>query len=90
MLFFSVNLIDAYFGIRIYPDFKKYLTSEWKRNFYRFVVLPFGVSSSPRIFTKVIKPIYAALREKGIKCCYFIDDSLTMNQNYFLLFKSNE
>lgn len=79
----SVDLKDAYFSIRIHPDFKKYLTFEWKGNFYRFLVLPFGLSSCPRIFTKVLKPIYAACRENGIRCCYYIDDSLIMNQNYF-------
>ena len=35
-----------------------------------------GLSSSPRIFTKVMKPVFANLRSKfGHTCLGYIDDS---------------
>lgn len=52
----------------------------WMNQLYRFRVLPFGLASAPRIFTKVLKPVYALFRQNGIRCCYYIDDSLIMNQ----------
>lgn len=53
----------------------------WKNIIYSFQVLPFGLASAPRVFTKVMKPVYATFRQNGIRCCYYIDDSLIMNQN---------
>lgn len=49
---------------------------------YSFTVLPFGLASAPRVFTKLMKPVFAAFRANNIKCCYYIDDSLVINRNY--------
>ena len=38
--------------------------------------LPFGLSSVPRIFTKLLKPVVAYLRSKGVRCMIYIDDIL--------------
>ena len=41
-----------------------------------------GLTSSPRIFTKLMKPIFATLRSKfGHICVGYIDDSLYMGQS---------
>ena len=48
--------------------------------YYVFKVLPFGLASAPRIFTKLLKPVFAWLRQQGIRCSYYIDDSLCLNQ----------
>lgn len=63
----SVDLNDAHFSVCVHPDFKKFLTFSWNGKFYRFVVLPFGLTSCPRIFTKILKPVYAFFRENGIR-----------------------
>ena len=78
----SVDLRDAYFSISIDPDFRKYLCFSWRGQFYSFRVLPFGLASAPRIFTKLLKPVFAWFRKQGIRCCYYIDDSLCTNQDY--------
>lgn len=49
---------------------------------YNFTVLLFGLASEPRVFTKFMKPVFAAFRANYIKCGYFIDDSLVINRNY--------
>ena len=38
--------------------------------------LPFGFTNSPFTFTKVIKVIAKAMRRKGFKCLWFLDDCL--------------
>jgi hypothetical protein len=78
----SVDLCDAYFSIQIHPEFQKYLCFSWKNQYYVFRVLPFGLASAPRIFTKLQKPVCTWLRHQGIRCCYYIDDSLCMNQDF--------
>ena len=41
-----------------------------------FAALPFGYTNSPFIWTKVIKVLAQAMRERGIRCLWFINDCL--------------
>ena len=78
--FCSIDLQDAYFSVPIHHTCHKYLKFQWRNEIYSFVVLPFGYSAAPRIFTKLLKPIYAWFRSQGIRCSFYIDDSLNMNK----------
>ncbi len=40
----------------------------------RCTTLPFGCTNSPFIWTKVIKVLAQAMRARGIRCLWFIDD----------------
>jgi len=77
----SIDLEKAYFSIPIHPSFQKYLKFVWNGKKYAFVCLCFGLSSCPYVFTKVLKPVYSFFRQQSIRCCYYIDDSLTMNKD---------
>jgi hypothetical protein len=48
--------------------------------FYRFLVLPFGVSSAPMILTKALKSTVKKIREAGIRINIYLDDILIMAQ----------
>ena len=50
----SVDLQDAYYSIPVSPLFRKYLKFAWRGQLYQFRARPMGLSSSPRIFTKVL------------------------------------
>ena len=43
---------------------------------FQFIVLPFGLSSAPHLFTKLLKPILTSWRCKGIPLAIFLDDGL--------------
>ena len=45
---------------------------------YQFTCLPFGLSTAPWTFIKLLKPVMAYLRSKGIRSVVFIDDILLM------------
>ena len=52
-------------------------------NLYAFTCLPMGLTSSPRIFTKILKPVFATLRAKfGHSCIGYFDDSLNLADSY--------
>ena len=55
----SIDLKDAYFSIPIHPDYRKYLRFSWNNNILEFACLAFGLASAPRIFTKILKPVFA-------------------------------
>ena len=72
----SLDLRDAYYTLPVHEDFRKYLRFTWRSQLFEFTCLCFGLSPAPYIFTKVMKPVFSELRRKGIKCTYYIDDSL--------------
>ena len=48
---------------------------------YRFVVLPFGLSSAPYVFTKMMRPLVRLWRSKGLKAVVYLDDGICALQN---------
>ena len=72
----KLDLKDAYFAVPIHQPHRKFLQFQWKGRTYHFNCLPFGLSSAPRVFTKLTKPIMAWLRQLGIKSIAYIDDFL--------------
>ncbi|KAJ1168845.1 hypothetical protein NDU88_000758 [Pleurodeles waltl] len=72
----SVDLQDAYFHIPILKSHRKYLRFVVGSQHYQFAVLPFGLTSAPRVFTKVMSVVTAELRRKGIAVFPYLDDWL--------------
>ena len=71
-----VHLQDAYYSIPISSSFRKYFKFACRCRLYQFRALPIGLTSSPRIFTKVLKPVFATLRSRyGHNCTGYINDS---------------
>lgn len=78
----SVDLKDAYYSIPIAEEDRKFLMFKWKGKYYQYTFLPNCLSSSPKIFTKIVKRVYAHLRSIGHMCMGHIDDSLFIGQNF--------
>jgi hypothetical protein len=47
----------------------------WRKQIYQYTCIENGVSEGPRLFTKLLKPVYARLRSLGYVNSGFIDDS---------------
>ena len=62
----SIDIKSAYYSIPIASRFQKYLKFEWGGALYQFVCMPNGLSCCPRMFTKLLKPVLASLREQGV------------------------
>lgn len=77
--FCSIDLKDAYYSIPIHEKYRKFLKFYWRGILYEFNCMPFGYSAAPKVFTKLLKPVYAWFRSEGIRCSYYIDDSINMN-----------
>ena len=71
----SIDLQDTYYSIPVALEHQKVL--------YAFSSLPMGLPSSPRIFTKVMKPVFAYLRSTFFHTCLgHIDDSFYVEDSY--------
>lgn len=71
----TIDLKDAYYSVSIDKDNRKYLRFTWNNQLFQFTCLPNGLSSAPRIFTKLMKPVYSTLRCKGFENVGYIDDT---------------
>ncbi|VDI57299.1 Hypothetical predicted protein [Mytilus galloprovincialis] len=77
----SLDLKDAYLHVPIYKTHKKYLRFCLKNGrALQFKALPFGPTSAPRVFTKIVAVVAAHLRSRGIRLVVYLDDWFLLNQ----------
>ena len=70
----SLDLKDAYYCIPVAPQDRKYLCFQFNKVLYRYTCFPNGLSSCPRIFTKILKPALSTLHKKGHIVTAYLDD----------------
>jgi hypothetical protein len=76
----TLDLKDAYLHVPIASSHWKYLRFAFKGTIYQWRVVPFGLTSAPRIFTRVVKPLIAVLRSRGILVHVYLDDLLILSR----------
>ena len=77
-----IDLKDAYHLIPMHEDSRKYLRFYFQDQLYEFVALPFGLSTAPYIFTKIVKPVLHFLRAKGLSSVVYLDDFLCISDSF--------
>ena len=70
----SLDCKDAYYSVKIHPDFQKFFKFSYKGTLYKYTALPNGLCTCPRKFTKMMKPPLAFLRQCGHIISGYIDD----------------
>ncbi|XP_068675354.1 uncharacterized protein [Montipora foliosa] len=78
----SVDLRDAYYSVPMSVHAQKYLKFTWSGKLYQFTCLPNGLCCAPRLFTKLLKPVYSTLRLKGHLSVGYIDDSYLQGNTF--------
>ncbi len=79
--FAAIDLKDAYFHVSILPRHRPFLRFAFEGRAWQYRVLPFGLSLSPRVFTKVVEGALAPLREVGVRILNYLDDWLILAQS---------
>ena len=74
----KLDLKDAYYAVPIHQEHRRYLHVRWKGATYQFNCLPFSLSSALRVFTKIMRPVIAWLRQLGCRIITYIDNNLIM------------
>ncbi|KAL0161559.1 hypothetical protein M9458_045284, partial [Cirrhinus mrigala] len=83
--FVAIDLKDAYFHVSILPRHRPFLRFAFEGQAYQYKVLPFGLSLSPRVFTKVAEAALSPLRERGIRILNYLDDWLILAHSWDLV-----
>ncbi len=76
-----VELKDSYFDVAIFPRHRSVLRFAFEGRAYKYKVLPFGLSLSPRVFTKVAEAALVPLREQGMHILNYLEDWLILAQD---------
>ena len=72
----SIDIRDAYLNVPMHQAVRKYLCFVVNKKVYQFTCLPFGLATSPRKFTKLLRPVVTMLRQWGVKLHVYLDDWL--------------
>ncbi len=79
--FAAIDQKDAYFHVSILPRHRPFLRFAFEGRAWQYRVLPFGLSLSPRVFTKVVEGALTPLREVGVRILNYLDDWLILAQS---------
>jgi ribonuclease HI len=74
----SIDLNQAFYHVPLAPSQTQYFAFDFLAKRYCFKCLPFGLTTSPRIFTKILKPLIKLARAQGIRVVAYLDDLLIM------------
>ena len=74
----TLDLNQAFYHVSLARDQRKYFAFDFMGKRYCFNCLPVSLSSSPRIFTKILRPVIKLAREKGIRLIVYLDDILIL------------
>lgn len=85
---YKFDLTSGYHHFSIAPVHHTYLGFSWLVNgkvvYYVFSVLPFGLSSAPKLFTKCCRCLVKYWRANGLRMVIFLDDGWGINSTFDL------
>ena len=74
----KIYLKDAYFAVLLSQSSRKYVRYQCKGLLYKFLCLCFGLSSTPKVFTELMKVLISLLRKPCINITIYPGDMLLM------------
>jgi ribonuclease HI len=77
--FSKTDIASAFSHVRVAKAFRKYLGFRFAGQTYTYLVLPFGMSLSPYLFCKTLRPVIRACRAHGITLFAYVDDILIVS-----------
>ena len=80
-----LDLQDVYFSVPVCAEHQTFLRFLGDGTLWEFSYLPFGLASTPRTFTKIMKPVVPFLRNLGIRMIIYLDNILIFGNTVELL-----
>ena len=73
---FTLDDVARYYHWTVREGFRKYFGFQWEGVLYEWCVLPFGVASTPWVFTKRKRALVKMWRARGYRLIPYMDDFL--------------
>lgn len=78
----KVDLSKAYWHVGIAPECRKWLRfADPGGKVWQMTAMSFGLARAPRVFTKLLRPVIAALRASSVRVLAYLDDFLVAAQD---------
>ena len=77
----SLDLSDAYLHVPMHPAARNFLMFQIGESLFRFLVLPFGLSTAPFVFSEIMKFLKRWGRSAGMLLFQYLDDWLLLNRD---------
>lgn len=77
----TIDLTEAYFHVPICPAHRKFLHFCYNGKHYQYRALPFGLSSAPRVFTKIMAALIGHIQSLPVRIMFYLDDILLLSQS---------
>lgn len=74
----KIDIKDAYLHVPVAEEHQPFLRFNFDQKTYQCLVMLFGLTSAPRVFTRVMLPVVKKLREEGIRIVVYLDDLLIL------------
>ena len=82
--FISIDISDAYYSVAMNILSTPYLTFKFLNILYQFMCLPQGLTSAPRIFTRILRVVMSFLRAQSFRIASWLDDLLLTASSFAL------
>lgn len=70
----KVDLQSGYYQVPLAEEDRQWVGFRFEGKYFRWKILPFGLSSAPKAFTKLLKVLAWRWRQKGIRVLVYLDD----------------
>ena len=74
----AIDLSDAYFHVPMHPGSRHYLRFCVGGRAFQFKVLPFGLSTAPQVFTRIVTQLGKFLHLMNVRIHLYLDDWLIL------------
>ena len=82
--FISIDISDAYYSIAMNIISTPILTFIFMHILYQFTCLPQGLTSAPRIFTRILRVVMTFLRAQSIRIAAWLVDLILAASSFAL------
>ena len=77
----SIDLKEAYLQVPVHHASRHFLRLVFRDQVFQFKALCFGLSTAPKVFTRVMAPVSAILHSMGIRMRLYLDDWLVQSSS---------
>ncbi|KAM9994364.1 hypothetical protein ACTFIZ_007597 [Dictyostelium cf. discoideum] len=72
----KLDIKKAYLHVLVDPQYRDLFRFVWQGAHYRWKTMPFGLSTAPRIFTMLLRPVLRMLKDINVSVIAYLDDLL--------------
>ncbi len=79
----SYDLMSGYYHAGLHPRSRTFVGFMWEGQYYVCNCLPFGLSTAPWVFSKVMRELVMLWRKEGIRVLPYLDEFIFMARGFW-------